>query len=617
MKDPLQREQTPYEILDVDRTADRVRIERAFAAALGRRVPPNVAKNARDALLLHPAKRAWFDLLQYQDDVLAGLDPSPQSSAQALSREHRAATAQAWEQQLRRRFPDPRLVQVLAVFWYWWAVYEEERMQVLVKAAGGTTGLAPGKAPRQSLLKVVRKGEGVACDPTLGARCGRADCPWRDDCVSSAPPPKEMWERVIGYWSMLVNSPYIAQSVPGVADRDLEALRQQLTTTLHDRLADLPGRYDGQLSEPYRTLDSTLTVELESAQALAEVGLRTPAGPVAAGPLTLRLMGLMDAARAKVEAILQEKPGNRVLQRLRDMLMPHSAVAVLVSQRKPEAALAAIRELSPEQQKSGSVVLLLAQCYQMRARQKADMDRMDEAFADWARALESADQVHNQTVKNEVQQDIIDICHAKAAALGDHQRETAIAILKQALQMARGATTLELSLGALLLRKGVATFVQAQEELGRIRDLTDAIIAKFQLGHSYLEEAQKLGSKEAVEQERLARGFLAEALTARGIGRINEAQEQAKRQGEISAATMRAVQSGVEDLEKAERLGSSKAAEQAKVARELRAQMLAIHAHGGRLGRPTPPQTKGSGCASVIATFILLVAAVCTLAAVL
>ncbi|HYG57950.1 MAG TPA: hypothetical protein VD902_07785, partial [Symbiobacteriaceae bacterium] len=368
-----------------------------------------------------------------------------------------------------------------------------------------------------------------------------------------------------------------------------------------------PGRAPAW-SDPYRMLDSALTAELESAQALYEVGMRTPVGRVACGAMMLAHMGLADAARAKVEAALQSKPDSRTLSRLRDMLMPHSAVAVLVAQRKPEAALAAIGELPPEQQRTPEVLALRAQALQLLARQKAGMDRMNEAMADWKAALDLAGQAGREQLALEIRSEIAATCHSKAAAMGDYQREAAIDLLERAHKLAPDEK-LKLTLAALLLRRGIETFVKAQERLARDKDLTDEIITAFDNGRKDLERARTLGSKDAIEQARLARSFLGEALTARGIGKINEAQMRARNNGAITHATVSALQSGLEDLERAEQLGNTKAAEQVRVAREVLAQARLILAGGGQLARQSAPaSSKGTGCASVIASAILLVA---------
>jgi len=133
MKDPLQTEQTPYEVLGISSGTTSAEVDRAFMEALRRRVPPNIAKSARDALL-DESRRAWTDARLYDDSALAQVSPSPVEDAHVLARGHRLATATQWERQLRARFPDPHLVHCLAVLWYWWAHFEQERFSALVDA---------------------------------------------------------------------------------------------------------------------------------------------------------------------------------------------------------------------------------------------------------------------------------------------------------------------------------------------------------------------------------------------------------------------------------------------------------------------------------------------------
>jgi len=75
MKDPLQTEQTPHEVLGIRPGASRAEIEAAYMNALERyrsdkkQVPPNKAKGARDALV-RPVERAMLELLQYNSQLL-------------------------------------------------------------------------------------------------------------------------------------------------------------------------------------------------------------------------------------------------------------------------------------------------------------------------------------------------------------------------------------------------------------------------------------------------------------------------------------------------------------------------------------------------------------------
>ena len=206
MKDPLHIGSTPYETLGVGRGAAKAEVEKAFAEALRHHVPPHVAQAARDALVRKEKRteRALCDVLLYEDECLARLTPNPLEDASGLSPRKRLASARAWEQQLKRGFPDVGIAHSLGVLWYWWAMHEEQRQDALVSAL--PVEQLADKQSKSGLLKAACAKNGARCEPG-GRNCERTDCVWREDCYSSAPPLEEMWGRVIAYWSMLSVSP--------------------------------------------------------------------------------------------------------------------------------------------------------------------------------------------------------------------------------------------------------------------------------------------------------------------------------------------------------------------------------------------------------------------------
>src|SRR5579859_7884887 len=112
MKDPLQREQSPYEILGIPETASREAVERAFKSAL--RHGAQRATKARFALV-NAVERAVIDAFLYPAESLAVLDPSPLDDETALSIERRDATLASWQRQVHATFPpDVELVRCLA-----------------------------------------------------------------------------------------------------------------------------------------------------------------------------------------------------------------------------------------------------------------------------------------------------------------------------------------------------------------------------------------------------------------------------------------------------------------------------------------------------------------------
>src|SRR5260221_4456034 len=126
LKDPLQSEQTPYEILGLTRGASGTVVQKAFALGVGK--GKNVQKLIRaNKVMQSPAERAVIDLFHYMPEWADRLTPSAILQPDILDVARRGATAQAWEKQLKTGFPDPSAAHSLAVLWYWWAISAEEQ----------------------------------------------------------------------------------------------------------------------------------------------------------------------------------------------------------------------------------------------------------------------------------------------------------------------------------------------------------------------------------------------------------------------------------------------------------------------------------------------------------
>ena len=124
LRDPLQAQPTPFEILGVEPSAAADDVERALArrlAAARTSTERAAAVGARTALR-DTVKRKLAMAFLYEPQALERLDPCPLRDTAALSKQRRHATATAWEEQLRQRFPDPAAAHSLAVLWYWTAV---------------------------------------------------------------------------------------------------------------------------------------------------------------------------------------------------------------------------------------------------------------------------------------------------------------------------------------------------------------------------------------------------------------------------------------------------------------------------------------------------------------
>lgn len=457
MKDPLQRQQTPYELLGVGRDASAADIDKAFKLALVKRVNVQKLTGARVALE-RPVDRAVLDLLHYDDAVAARLSPDPRTDASALDPPRRAATAAAWESQLRRAFPDYGIVHALAVLWYWWALSESERM---------------------------------AEDPS----------------ATFDPPLPDLWRNAIACWAMVVAGDDFWQSQTFVPRDHVPAVQ----SALGDRLAADVHRFS-QISsaqaEMFHRCELTLKNEIRTAKALAAAELRANRGRLACGALMLERMGLLAKVRQQIVAALEQSPGNAALTALRDALSPFSAIAALIESKQLQAAIDEIDRLPPAERDAKEVWKLESRALFERGRQEASLGNVDAALDLWKKALAHAT---TEDGKRIIHEEVVNTIQTKAAALQGRQQDEAIRILDHALRVVR-SQKLELTLGEILTSRGVGAIIEAQKQDQREEAVGPEVVKAAEKGVADLERAVKLGSKRAEEQLAAARNILASLI---------------------------------------------------------------------------------------------------------
>jgi len=566
MKDPLQTIPTPFEVLNVEPDASKAEIKMALIETLAaRRVPAHEAKKAFDSLS-HPLEQAKRLILQFPAEGLGRLIPNPMRDRNVLSPARRADTAEAWQRQLSRTFPDIETIHCLAVLWYWWTLYEEHRIKALAEAALASCTVAEGTFTKHDLIRAACAADGVTCDPTDYRNCVRKDCPWLEDCRSSAPGPEEMWHRVIAYCGALAAAPEFWSGWPGVSESEANELRERFVNSLHlelvalsryysrlikackgaevkDELAELPGVGPGgaedlrragvcslgevvrggirQLSGilnvsmeraqeilararrtmlngsalpgRYLALNLMLATEMETAAAMAKVGMRTMHGNIHCGVLMLHNLGLMDTVRAKVRHMLQLNPNNKGLQRLCDALSRHFSIAVLVANDKPAEALLAIEHLPVNHDHCPEVLQLKVQALDLLAEQQESLGHVEDALVSWADVLKYAG---SKDLEQRTRDKIVSLCKSYTAeALRSADLDRAISVIKMAENIMKHGD-LQLALGELLYQRAIRTFsglregrdglrrVILQPDLPYLREIMGDLRQAVQLGIS-------------------------------------------------------------------------------------------------------------------------------------
>jgi len=610
MKDPLQTEQTPYEVLGIPSGTTSAEVDRAFMEALRRRVPPNIAKSARDALL-DESRRAWTDARLYDDSALAQVSPSPVENPDVLGRGHRLATATQWERQLKARFPDPHLVHCLAVLWYWWAHFEQERFSALVDAAVESGGLPHGDLSRRKLLQTLRKREGVACEPSRSHQCNNADCPWREDCFSPAPPLKELWERAIAYWVALACTDEFWSGSLGLTPEAAQHVRDRVIDSLRTTLLNLVTRYESALDHKSLALERVKGLGPRRVEALHRIGLHT----------------LRDVARAGVSRVaaadgFSRKMATRLVEQARAFLgdiasLPNQYVHLDVAlTTELEAATLAGKTVSTRHGKVACGRLMLTHMGVLeRVRRQVDeqlqrqpkskrLRRLRDALSPYSAiltlvnqgraeaALEVLDGLPREERKKseakavrtrvlrklardqleldhtaqaldlweealacagrgplaeETREEVANYCHSKAASMPSSRRDDAIRILERALKLTDDDKCRS-TLAAYLTERGIAHFLEGQKELEQMPEEIRGLCDRARAA------TERGDFDTAVELLRKANSI---ARTLQNTSPADRSKAKAK------------CEKGLHDLSRAARLGNPRAKEQREAGRNV------------------------------------------------
>jgi len=537
-KDPLQHEPTPYEVLGVPRGAQKPEVERAVVAAIRRGVRSLEAQVARRALLT-PAERASCDLLLYDPAVLERLNPSPLRDPTVLHASRRLATGEAWERQLRARFPDAGIAHSLGVLWYWWARHEQERLEALVGAAPDRARQSDGS--KSQLILAARQKTGGAC-ALKASECTEPDCVWREDCATAGVTAQEAWKRAVIYWSMLASTPEVWNGRLGLSEAESAALRKNFIEDLSNRLVDCAQHYSQQfaadhpLAASFRQLKLCLASELKTSAAMAQSGYRTKRGRVAAGVLMLQHLGLLEKVREQVDGLLERTPGNQALRELRALLSPHFPIIILVEEERAQEALEAIERLPGKDKESLEIRRLRCKALLIAGRQRASVNECARALDYWTQALNLG---AGEDLDAEVRRQVVASCQSQGHELERRDADRAADILERGLRLTQDPK-LRLQLAELLVGRGIDAFNKAQEAIKTARGAkARSLIKELERARHHIARAKELGSARAAANLETAEEILSglKLQMSEGLLDLPEAAERPWR--EANAAVQR------------------------------------------------------------------------------
>ena len=486
MRDPLQPNRSPYEVLGLERDATRDQIKAAFTVAMKK--DPQAATDAR-RLLNDPKKRALIDVFEYDPTIFTRLLPTPQQGMLAVL--HRATSLRAWEETCRTQFPDIKLIHSMAVFWYWWLEHIRQEQKVMLDF------VMPGFPPFEIMFERL-----IACWTTLLSD----DAYWRSAAFSSARADLSDAE---------------------IADLK-QAVRERLLRLLNESTALVPAEREGTRAY-LRELESLFPYEIKTAEILRQANIKTSSGRVVAcGGLMLAYMVRLDSVRITIEEALRplNARNDLSLRRAQDALSAVGYVRFLLEQERPEEALrlldrgAEARESADRQQLRADILLVLG-------RQEAANRNYTAALAHWGKAIDLA----APDTRARIQQSLVALCQDRVESWGTTNRHQAIGLLEEALKCGQNAY-LGAMLGELLCERALSNARSTDSVLDAGAITLDAAIVRLQSSVADITRAMQLapGNADIRSQSMLLLNSL-HALQERQQG-----QQQGKRRPSIPSS---------------------------------------------------------------------------------
>ncbi|MDS4031399.1 MAG: hypothetical protein RKO66_15200 [Candidatus Contendobacter sp.] len=492
MKDPLQKQPTPYEILSVSPDATAKEIDDAFKKGLGKSKNVKQKQDARQFLLNRPLDRALLNLFLYDDAVLEKLDPNPLHDPDALDVSRRAETARKWRKQFRHNaFPDPGIARALGILWYWSACQTSERF-----AETGEQG-DEGGIPA-----------------------------WQDS-----------WESAMGYWAFVITTPdFWAENrpPPSLSQDDIRAgVQQRIASDLHRFTQLQRDAGHAEAADRFQQLEMDLARELETAKTLLDAEAKINKKFLCLGNMMLVRMGLVE----QIVAYIDERLGNPspkdtkkfldLLHKLKEDLSSYGKIATLVRNGRFEAAINQIESLSPNERELPEVLGFEAQARFQFGQQLASVNKLDEALACWERALQCA---QSDNLRREIAEAAETACINVSTQ--NPPRDEAIHVFESGLRIAPHSEKLRLRLADLLTQRGIDAVNEAKKKAEKEGQPSEETLGMAKRGIADLRRAAKeLGSERAAEQYKAAREVEEEISLPRHIRKLwEEANQVAGRQ---------------------------------------------------------------------------------------
>jgi tetratricopeptide (TPR) repeat protein len=407
MKDPLQRQATPYEILGIKFSAGREEINNSLIQAVAQKRDIAKCQESRN-ILVQPLEKALVDIFFYNEAFQKQIKPRVnEGELKDTLVANRMETALAWSNLQKRAFPHLAALHSLAVLWYWWALYEEE----------------------------ARLAE-LSNSPFIRIK-GLPGMPFQGDYG-------RIWRTTIAAWAMLINSPVFLQQWARNSGNEalldsgeIHQLGKQVEEKLINILQKQAENYVGiklngeEGSQVFRNYILLFQTELRTGRQFSGLRIQVDHGdkkiPIQCGKFILEQVGLLGKVQAQLKMILAQRPQDTELKNLLAALSNHAELVMLVENRKYKEAIEAIEALPSAQREEREAQELLAKACLEQGKQYFSLDQYDEALNIWQKGLKTG------CSKDEITRELVDSCKKKATVLKKSDPQTAVDLLRDAL----------------------------------------------------------------------------------------------------------------------------------------------------------------------------------------
>jgi hypothetical protein len=514
IKDPLQNEPSPYEVLDLTPSASAKDINQAMGQAImAREYDHKTVQNARQ-MLITPENKALVNLLLYPAGEIATAAGTGTAKSLPLSLEKRSQTAKSWQQALAEDFPNNTLLHALALLWYWWGEYESERHLAIVKRLD-QAGVACYRVTRkETLLKKIAEVEGCGFSP--GGSCPKTDCPWHQDCAYPSPDLQDIWEKVIAFMTPILSSPKIWPERVRVKEAADEEVRQNLRNRVEGTVSGLSKGFTRASATALANAADQLLLDFETERRTGYLMTKLrithkksqKSYSLGTGRFLLRELKELSGTRRAIDKALEKGEGRQAflnnLRELQYLLSPHANIYHQINRKRWEEALDRIESLSREEQKEPLVRKMAARAHLGMAMQEFEISHIPSALSHWKKAKAIPEgKAYWEEETTAIKQNIL----SRVAKIEGSRPDEAITLLEGADQLLEKDRDIQTRLAGMLTQVSVHRIVQIQKKT-KTQKPTKEDVRKVEEGVQRLTKAAEMGNDRAQDQLKPARMFL-------------------------------------------------------------------------------------------------------------